>query len=132
MKYKPIHSKEQYEKYCTLHKQLVFGENSEEKQDEIELLTILIKDWDAKNPLGNQYDPIELIQAFMEERKINQSELATQLSVTKGYISEILNYKKDLSKNMIRKLSEFLHIRQEALNQHFHISDKPRNHTLIE
>lgn len=124
MKYTTIKNKEQYLKYCKIHKDLVFGAESKETQEEIELLSLLIKDWDDRHPIGDPYDPIQLIMAFMEERNINQSDLAKQLGVSKGYISEILNYKKELSKTMIRKISGFLHIRQEALNRLYELKGR--------
>lgn len=118
MKYTTIKNKKQYFEYCKSLKELVFGDHSEEKLEEIELLTLLIRDWDDRHPMGGEpYDPIQLIKASMDERGLNQTDLARETGVTKGYISEILNYKKELSKTMIRKISNFLKIRQEALNR---------------
>lgn len=54
---------QQYEEYCNTLEELEFSENSEEKEDEIELLNRLIEDWDKKHFLGSELDPVELIKS---------------------------------------------------------------------
>lgn len=39
------------------------------------------------------------------------------LGIGKGYVSDILNYKKGLSKDVIRKLADHFKVRQEAFNR---------------
>jgi Predicted transcription regulator containing HTH domain len=39
------------------------------------------------------------------------------LNVSKGYVSDILNYKKGLSKDVIRKLADRFKVSQEAFNR---------------
>ena len=39
------------------------------------------------------------------------------LGVSKGYVSEILSFKKGLSKNIIPKLAEFFKVSQQAFNR---------------
>jgi HTH-type transcriptional regulator/antitoxin HigA len=41
------------------------------------------------------------------------------LGVSKGYVSEILHYKKGLSKDVIRKLAERFKVTQEAFNREY-------------
>jgi HTH-type transcriptional regulator/antitoxin HigA len=125
LKYKVVKNDEQYFTYCErIEELLVAGLDTQQKIDEYELLHVLISDWDEKHRLGKAYDPIQLTKAYLKERDMNQSELAEACGVTKGYISEILNYKKELSKTMIRKLSNVLHIRQDALNQPYVLKGK--------
>lgn len=121
LKYKVIKSEEQYDKYCDVLEELVFSENAEVKEDEIELLTLLIEDWDRKHPLGPGLDPIELIKAFMEDHDLNQTELAEIVDYSKNYISEILNYKKRIPPKMVRRLADHFKIRQEALNKPYRL-----------
>lgn len=52
LKYKLIQSEEQYEEYGDILEKLVFDEENEDPQDEIELLTLLIKDWDERHRLA--------------------------------------------------------------------------------
>ena len=126
LKYTVIKSEEQYEKYCNFLEELVLSE-ADEKQEEIELLTLLIKDWDSKHPLGSDLDPVELIKAFMDEHSLNQTELAEIAGVGKRYISEILNYKKRMSKKVIRNIATHFKIQQLALNKSYRLEGEGVN-----
>ncbi len=117
LKYKIIKSEEQYYEYCKIHKQLVFSDNSESKKDEIELLTLLIEDWDDKHRLGSDLDPVELVKSLKEDHDLTQTDLAEIAGVGKSYISEILNYKKRMSKKVIRNIADRFKVQQEALNK---------------
>ncbi|SMO44949.1 helix-turn-helix domain-containing protein [Fodinibius sediminis] len=121
LKYTVIKSEEQYKEYCDALEELVFSDNAEAKEDEIELLTLLIEDWDRKHPLGPELDPVELIKAFMDEHGLNQTELAEIAGVGKSYISEILNYKKRMSKKVIRNIATHFKIQQSALNKSYRL-----------
>jgi len=53
----------------------------------------------------------------MAEHHLKPHQLTDILHVSKGYISDILNYKKGLSKEVIRKLADHFKVRQEAFNR---------------
>ena len=118
LKYKIIKSKPQYDAYCSVLEELVSRENQDsEVQDEIELLTYLIEKWDEEHDSMLEADPIELLQNLMTERNLKAKDLTSLIGVTKGHISDILNYKKGLSKEMIRSLSALFKVSQEAFNR---------------
>lgn len=121
LKYTLIKSEEQYEQYCDILEKLVFSENTKAKEDEIELLTLLIEDWDRKHPLGPELDPVELIKAFMGDHGLSQTELTEIAGLGKSYISEILNYKKRMSKKVIRNIANHFKIQQSALNKPYRL-----------
>ncbi len=124
LKYKVIQLEEQYEEYCDILEELVLGEENEDRQDEIELLTLLIEDWDERHRLAPELDPIELLQSLMDDHGLNQNELAEIAGVGKSYISEILNYKKRMSKKVIRNIADYFKIRQEALNKPYKLDEE--------
>src|SRR5689334_14136962 len=98
LKYSVIKNKTQYNKYCqALENLLEKGKhlNAEEKK-EIELLTLLIEKWDDEHNTFNELDPIELLRSFMDEHGLKDKDLVDILGVNKGYVSEIMNYKKRL------------------------------------
>jgi HTH-type transcriptional regulator/antitoxin HigA len=64
-------------------------------KDEIELLTLLIEKWDDENNSFNDVDPITLLHSLMKERNLKAKDLVETLGVSKGLVSDILNYKKD-------------------------------------
>lgn len=118
MIYKVIKSKSQYADYCKKLETLVFSDaNGTEIMDEIDLLTVLIEKWDAEHNTFQDVDPIRLLHSFMEDHQLKPKDLVEILSVSKGYISEILHYKKGLSKDAIRRLAEYFKVSQEAFNR---------------
>ena len=50
------------------------------------------------------------------------------LDLSKGTISKILNYQKGLSKDTIRKLSDYFKINQEAFNRPYKLINKVNRH----
>ncbi len=121
LKYTVIKTDEQYYEYCDLLEEIDFSDEAEEREDEIELLTLLIKTWDNEHRLAPELDPVQLIKSLMEDHKLSQNDLAEIADVGKSYISEILNYKKRMSKKVIRKFAEHFKIQQEALNKQYRL-----------
>jgi len=118
LKYTVIKTKEQYYQYCNILESLVDSENKNDHiEDEIELLTVLIEKYDEEHSTFTQVDPIRLLHSFMKDHQLTATMLAGLLGVSKGYVSDILNYKKGLSKDVIRKLSEHFKVKQEAFNR---------------
>ena len=84
--------------------------------DELEVLGILIDQFENENfPVGLP-GPIEAIKFRMEQMGYNQNDLANIVGL-KSRASEILNRKRKLSLEMIRKLHERLNIPTEVLIQ---------------
>ena len=117
LKYKIIKTEDQYSEYCNILEELVGEKNSDEKEEEIELLTFLIEKWDDEHNSLGESDPVELLKYLMDENKIRAKTLAELLGVSKSTVSEILHYRKGFSKEIIRKLSELFKVRQEAFNR---------------
>ncbi|HZY79108.1 MAG TPA: helix-turn-helix domain-containing protein [Cyclobacteriaceae bacterium] len=118
LKYKVIKSKAHYKEYSNALEELVSADfKSNEMKDEIELLTLLIEKWDEEHNKHDDVDPITLLHSLMAEKKIKAKDLAEILQVSKGLISDILNYKKGLSKEIIRGLAEYFKVSQEAFNR---------------
>ena len=122
LKYKVIKNKTQYNQYCQQMEALVMsGKKGRDVQDEIDLLTLLIESWDKDHNTFGEVDPIGLLKALMADHQIKPKDLVELLNVSKGYVSEILNYKKGLSKEVIRKLSERFKVSQEAFNRQYQL-----------
>jgi HTH-type transcriptional regulator/antitoxin HigA len=118
LKYKIIKTDAQYNKYCDMLESLVdIGKKTQAIQDEIELLTLLIDQYDAAHNTFDDADPIQLLKALMKDHKLKSVDLANLLDVSEGLVSDMLNYKKGLSKDTIRMLSERFKLNQEAFNR---------------
>ncbi|AXJ00560.1 HTH-type transcriptional regulator / antitoxin HigA [Cyclonatronum proteinivorum] len=117
LRYTVIKSKAQYDSYCALLEEILFSDRSAEREDEVELLTLLIGHYDAQQRESISEDPVTLIKALMQGHGLSQNDLAAIVNRSKGYVSEILNRKKALPKDVIRILSAHFKISQEALNR---------------
>ena len=118
LKYKVISSKRQYKEYCDILEQLVFTDKKNKQiEDEIDLLTLLIETFDKQHNTFNELDPIQLLPSLMKEHQLKSKDVVEILQVSKGYVSDILNYKKGLSKEVIRTLAEHFKVSQEAFNR---------------
>ncbi len=117
IKYTIIKNRNQYDAYCNQLEILLTNENSESFQDEIDLLTLLIEKYDDENSILKQVDPITLLRSFMHDHHLKPQDMTGILGISKGYVSDILNYKKGLSKEVIRKLADHFKVRQEAFNR---------------
>ena len=128
LKYSVIKNKRQYAAYCKSLEELATGNTkSKATKDEIELLTLLIEKWDAEHNSFEDVDPITLLKTLMHEKKITSTELAGILNVSKGLVSDVLNYKKGLSKEVIRGLANYFKVSHEAFNRayDFKVQAKP-------
>lgn len=129
LKYKVIKSKTQYKKYCNTLEQLVFsGSKDQHIKDEMELLTLLIETWDAEHLLATPMDPVELLRSFIKEHQLKSRDLVEILGISKGYVSDILHYKKGLSKEVIRKLADHFKVSQEAFNRPYKLTVPENSH----
>ncbi len=120
LKYKVITSKGQYKEYSNALEELVFsGAKDRNTKDEIALLTVLIEKWDAEHNTFEELDPVQLLHSLMIEHNMKAKDLVDMLQISKGYVSDILNYKKGLSKDVIRKLADYFKVSQEAFNRYY-------------
>lgn len=125
LKFTIIKNQEQYDEYCDILENLM---SQDKNQDEIELLTLLIEKWDDAHNTFNDSDPIELLKALMNEKNLKAKDLVDVLDLSKGTISKVLNYHKGLSKDTIRKLSDFFKVSQEAFNRPYRLNNELNRH----
>jgi HTH-type transcriptional regulator/antitoxin HigA len=120
LEYTVIKSKEQYYEYCDRLEELLkvnYGGYS----DHIELLGLLIETWDKEHTTFQDIDPIQLLQSLMDDHNLKAVDIAEILDLSTGTVSKILNYKKGLSKESIRKLSDRFKVAQEAFNRPYNL-----------
>lgn len=127
LKYTVIKSEKQYSGYCKILEELVFSENGE--TDEIELLEALIFLYDQQNkgPLDEaDLDPVELLKAVMQEHRLSGRDLAKILDVSEGLVSDMLNYKKAISKASAKILSARFKLQADAFLKPYELQNKQR------
>lgn len=121
IKYKVIKNADQYKEYCIQLENLLSEQEIDQVQDEIDLLTLLIEKYDEDSNTFHENDPISLLRSLMEDHNLKAQDLTTILGISKGYVSDILNYKKGLSKEVIRKLAVYFKVRQEGFNRPYNL-----------
>ena len=116
MNLKPIKTKKDYQQALE-RLEVIFDAKKETKEgDELEILGILIDQYENEHfPIGLP-DPIEAIKFRMEQLGYTQTDLAKVVGL-KSRASEILNKKRKLSLDMIRQLHEKLNIPTDVLIQ---------------
>ena len=88
------------------------------ESDEADLLALLIDEYEKKHYPIEAPDPIEAIRIRMEEMQLKQKDLANELG-GKNRVSEILNRKRKLTVDMIRKLADKLKLSASLLIQDY-------------
>lgn len=113
---KPIKNNNEYEAALERAYELMQLDLAPESEDsdELEVLSILIKEYENEHfPIPKPH-PIEAIKFRLDQMGISESELSEILGA-RSRKSEILSGKRKLSLSMIRKLNEKLKIPAEVL-----------------
>jgi HTH-type transcriptional regulator/antitoxin HigA len=82
----------------------------------LELLGFLISRYEEETLLGHLPDPIEAIEAMMEMRGMTRRDLQQAIG-NRATTSLVLNRRRALSKEMIRRLADLLHLPESLLLQ---------------
>ena len=116
MEIKPIKSDKDYNQALERLEKIFDAKKGSPEGDELEVLGILVDQYENEHfPIGLP-DPIEAIKFRMEQMGYNQNDLAKIVGL-KSRASEILNKKRKLSLEMIRQLHDRLNIPTEVLIQ---------------
>ncbi|HET8885472.1 MAG TPA: helix-turn-helix domain-containing protein [Salinimicrobium sp.] len=118
MKIAPIKNEKDYQKALERLEMIFDSKKGTEEGDELEILSILIDRYENENFPINMPDPIEAIKFRMEQMGMKQKDLAEVMGY-KSRVSEILNKKRKLTLEMIRKLNTTLQIPTEVLIQDY-------------
>lgn len=84
------------------------------ESDEADLLGLMVDEYEKKHYQIEAPDPIEAIKIRMEEMQLKQVDLVNEIG-GKSRVSEILNRKRKLTVEMIRKLTKKLSLSPELL-----------------
>jgi len=110
----PIKNERDYERALHRVEQLIDARPGTKNGDELDVLTTLVEAYEAKHHAVCPPDPIEAIKFRMDQLGMTRKDLETILG-GRGRVSEILNKKRGLSLEMIRRLHRKLRIPLESL-----------------
>jgi len=109
MNIKPIRTEKDYDNALSRLELVFDAPGNSNEGDEAEILTMLIENYENEHYPIEDPDPIEAIRIRMEEMNLKQKDLIGIIG-GKSRVSEILNRKKKLTVEMIRKLETHLNL----------------------
>lgn len=111
---KPIKSESEYRQALKRLEVIFDAQNGTTESDEADVLALLIEDYEEKSYKIEAPDPIEAIKIRMEQMQLKQADLVNELG-GKNRVSEVLNRRRRLTIQMIRKLTSRLNLSPELL-----------------
>jgi HTH-type transcriptional regulator/antitoxin HigA len=109
-----IHTDVENERYiATLDVLLRKRRRTPEEDRVVELLTLLIEDFEERSYSTPRAEPREVVRHLMTANGLRQSDLVDVFG-TESLVSEVLNGKRDLSKSHIARLSARFHVSPEV------------------
>jgi HTH-type transcriptional regulator/antitoxin HigA len=121
MDIRPIKTEKDYNKAFERLEQIFDAPVNSKEGDEAEILSLLIDSYENKFYPIEAPDPIEAIKIRMEEMNIKQKDLVGVIG-GKSRVSEILNKKKKLTVEMIRKLEKLLLLSASILVNNYRLN----------
>ncbi|NOK58209.1 MAG: transcriptional regulator [Chloroflexi bacterium AL-W] len=116
MNIRPIKNETDYEGALQLAEELFDAQSGTPEGDTLDILVTLIEAYEAQHHPILPPEPIEAIIYYLESRGLARQDLEPYIG-SRARVSEILNRRRHLTLEMIRKLSSGLGIPSEILVQ---------------
>lgn len=111
---KPIKSERDYRRALKAIDRLMDARPGTIAGDELDVLATLVEAWEESRHPIEAPDPVEAIRFAMEQRGLSRRDLEPLIG-SRARVAEILNYRRQLTLPMIRRLHERLGIPAESL-----------------
>lgn len=109
MTYKVLKTNKEYEEALERIELIMDAIPGTPEGDELELLALLVQNYEEKNfPLPNP-DPIDVIEYYIEQRGLKNKDLIGILG-DKSIVSLVINRKRGLTLNMVKNLHKKMNI----------------------
>jgi HTH-type transcriptional regulator/antitoxin HigA len=110
----PIRTRKDYNNALKKIESLLDAKPNTTRFDRLEVLTVLVEDYERRHYPIDSPDPIEAIKFRMEQMDLTRKDLEPCIG-SRARVSEILNHKRELTLKMIKALHTTLGIPVEAL-----------------
>lgn len=114
MDIQPIRNEQDYDQALAVIEKLWGAKIGTAEGDKLDILLILVEDYENKHHQIFPPDPIEAIKFRMEQMNLTRKDLEASIG-SRGRVSEVLNHRRGLSLNMIRNLHSNFSIPLESL-----------------
>lgn len=113
MKWKVLKTEEDYKNASMRMMEIFHAAPNTPESDELDLLMVLVKDYDDKHYHLPQLDALEVIKYKMQEMGIKAKDLE-EIIGSKGHVSAVLSGKRDITLKMAQKLKNYFSIPAEV------------------
>ena len=113
MNWKVLKTKRDYEKASIRMMEIFHSKPNTSESDELDLLLVLVKDYDDKHYKLPELDALEVIKYKMQEKGLKAKDLEPIIG-SKGHVSAILSGKRELTLKMAQKLKNHFSIPAEV------------------
>lgn len=114
MEIKPIRTEQDYQATLKEIESLMMAEFGTPEGDKLDVLSTLVEVWEREHYPFEYPDPVEAIKFVMEQRSLGVKDLMPMIGQA-SRVYEILNRKRPLTLNMIKRLHRDLGIPAESL-----------------
>ena len=120
MNIKPIKNEKDYREALKRLENVFDAEADTPEGDKAEILSLLIENYENQHYPIYPPNPIEAIKIRMKEMNMKQQDLIVMIGA-KSKVSEVLNRKRKLTVDMIRKLTESLNLSASLLIREYQL-----------
>jgi HTH-type transcriptional regulator/antitoxin HigA len=113
MNWKVLKTEQDYNNASIRMMEIFHAEPNTPENDELDLLIVLIKDYDEKHYQLPELDALEVIKYKMQERGLKAKDLEPIIG-SKGHVSAILSGKREITLKMAQKLKNYFSIPAEV------------------
>jgi HTH-type transcriptional regulator/antitoxin HigA len=114
-KVKLIKTEQEYELALEKLETIFHAKVGTQEGDELEVLSLLIHEYEQKHHAIKLLSPLEALKYEMEEQGISQTGLAKRLGIAKSTVSEIIHGKREMSLKFMRFIHKELGIPASVL-----------------
>lgn len=123
MPIRPIRTRAEHDQALAAIESLMGAKRGTPRADRLEVLVALVTAYEATRDRIDLPEPIEAIEAHMEERGLGQGDFA-RLVGSRSLASAILNRKRPMSLSVIRKLAKAWDIPADILVQPYRLESR--------
>ena len=113
MNWKVLKTESDYKKASKRLMEIFHAKPNTPEKDELELLQVLIEDYDNKHFELPELDALEVIKYKMEEMGIKAKDLEPLIG-SKGHVSSVLSGRREITLKMAQKLKDYFLIPAEV------------------
>ncbi|MET4080529.1 HTH-type transcriptional regulator/antitoxin HigA [Pedobacter sp. UYP30] len=113
MNWKVLKTESDYTKASIRLMEIFHAQPGTPDQDEMEMLIVLIKDFDDNHYQLPEVDALEVIKYKMQEMNVKQKDLESIIG-SKGHVSAILSGKREITLKMAKQLTNYFNLPAEV------------------